>query len=362
MRLPGRKSVRICGPRAERISPAFAHWSKITLTYPFQDSVFGGLSWLAIPSASPASPSSWPSGERADPSSCFTMKAFPIAAATESGTYACKVGAKERRHHHRIPLEHGRREESAKDKTPECTTIRNVRSTQQWALTNRGFVERCARGASCVPHTSCSTACRRIGLDPRKWPLKMTLRRTQLGLVTQYQKDNGFPQRQTSQGSHQPGKEAISWDKKWHSGSQNPFNPEKTAWASCPSTSGEVAAGNPRSRVRVPDPPGGKVAIVGMRAIPDRYRIRLSPMRGFRDRDEIRRHRDTGETVRQPRLPLCRTGRVLRHHKHNPQLILGAGSLKDKNPHYAVTPRPKDAAFFPGRKPGDLDIRESVVF
>ena len=48
MKPRGPKSARITRPASRKdYQPPFAHWSKITLTYPFQGSVFGGLSWLA---------------------------------------------------------------------------------------------------------------------------------------------------------------------------------------------------------------------------------------------------------------------------------------------------------------------------
>ena len=108
----------------------------------------------------------------------------------------------------------------AKDKTPECTTIRNVLSTQQWAFTNRGYLESFRHGAPvCVPHNVMfDHVAAEFGLDPTEVALKNDgCSGHSWDWVTQYQKDNGFPQRQSLKEVIARGKEAIGWDRKWHS-------------------------------------------------------------------------------------------------------------------------------------------------
>jgi xanthine dehydrogenase molybdenum-binding subunit len=56
-----------------------------------------------------------------------------------------------------------------------------------------------------------------FGLDPTEVALKNDgCKGHYWDWVTQYQKENGFPQRQSLREIIKSGKEAIAWDRKWH--------------------------------------------------------------------------------------------------------------------------------------------------
>jgi hypothetical protein len=74
----------------------------------------------------------------------------------ESGTHECKVGAKIDGTIIAYQWNMTGVRNPAIDKTPECTTIRHARGTQQWAFTNRGYLESIGHGApgGSLPHSS----------------------------------------------------------------------------------------------------------------------------------------------------------------------------------------------------------------
>jgi CO/xanthine dehydrogenase Mo-binding subunit len=205
--------------RRDKPQPPFAHWSKITLTYPYQGSWFGGVTWLAY-------------------SVCFIRLAVVLARRAggkpvkllydesqfycngdDSGSYTCKVGAKKdgtitAYHWHTVGMRN-----PAIDKTPECTRIHNIRGTQEWAFTNQGH-HQCFRhgAAACVPHNMMfDRVAAEFGLDPTEVALKNDgCDGHPWDWVTQYQKDNGFPERHSLKEVIDLGKKAIGWDQKWH--------------------------------------------------------------------------------------------------------------------------------------------------
>ena len=107
----------------------------------------------------------------------------------------------------------------AVDKTYECTKIPNIRGTQVWPFTNRGH-QACFRhgAASCVPHNVMfDRVAAEFGLDPTEVALKNDgCQGHDWDWITQYQKENGFPQRHSLKEVIEMGKKAIDWDRKWH--------------------------------------------------------------------------------------------------------------------------------------------------
>ena len=105
------------------------------------------------------------------------------------------------------------------DKTYECTKIPNIRGTQVWPFTNRGH-QACFRhgAASCVPHNVMfDRVAAEFGLDPTEVALKNDgCQGHDWDWITQYQKENGFPQRHSLKEVIEMGKKAIDWDRKWH--------------------------------------------------------------------------------------------------------------------------------------------------
>ena len=348
--------------------PPFAHWSKITLAYPFQGSVFGGLSWLAYSYNFIRLAIKLARRANGSPVKLIYDESNFYCGGDESGNYTCKVGAKK---DGTITAYHwnmvGARN-PAKDKTPECTTIRNVRSTQQWALTNRGFVESVRHGApACVPHNIMfDRVAAEFGLDPTEVALRNDgCSGHDWNWVTQYQKDNGFPQRQSLREVIIRGKEAIGWDKKWHPPGTKQLSGQKMhglgfmsiyEWGA--GLAGILAAGYACLILR-----DGKVAIVGMRCDPgidteSGYRRCVASEMGLKFEDTVIHERRSDNHVYHFAEPGGSYGTI----STTPQLILGARQLKQKILQYAVTSRPKEAAFFPGKKTADLDVRESMVF
>jgi CO/xanthine dehydrogenase Mo-binding subunit len=348
--------------------PPFAHWSKITLTYPFQGSVFGGLSWLAYSFSFIRLAIKLARRANGRPVKLIYDESNFYCGGDESGTYACKVGAKKdgaitAYHWNMVGVRN-----PAKDKTPECTTIRNVRSTQQWAFTNRGYVESVRHGApACVPHNIMfDRVAAEFGLDPTEVALRNDgCSGHNWDWVAQYQKDNGFPQRQSLREVISRGKEAIGWDRKWHPPGTKQLPNRKmhglgfmsiNEWGA--GLAGILAAGYACLILR-----DGKVAIVGMRCDPgvdteSGYRRCVASEMGLKYEDTVIQERRSDNHVYHFAEPGGSYGTI----STTPQLILGARQLKQKILQYAVTPRPKEAAFFPGKKATDLDVRESMVF
>ena len=209
------------------------------------------------------------------------------------------------------------------DKTPECTTIRNVRGTQQWAFTNRGYMESVRHGApACVPHNVMfDRVAAEFGLDPTEVALKNDgCHGHSWDWVTQYQKENGFPERQSLKEVIDRGKKAIDWDRKWHPpGTKQPHGPQDARpRLHVHQRVGQRAGRNPCGRVFLPDA-ARRESRHYRHALRSRYRyrIRFPPLRGCGNGIEVRRYRNTGKALRQQRLPLRGAGRILRHHQHD---------------------------------------------
>jgi xanthine dehydrogenase molybdenum-binding subunit len=348
--------------------PPIAHWSKITLTYPFQGSVFGGLSWLAYSYNFIRLAIKLARRANGRPVKLLYDESNFYCGGDESGTYTCKVGAKKdgtvtAYHWNMVGVRN-----PAMDKTPECTTIRNVRSTQQWAFTNRGYVESVRHGApSCVPHNIMfARVAAEFSLDPTEVALKNDgCHGHPWDWVTQYQKDNGFPQRQSLREVIALGKEAIDWDRKWHlPGARKLVNRKMHGigfmsiqeWGN--GLRGILADGYACLILR-----DGKVAIVGMRCDPgvdteSGFRQCVASEMGLKYEDTVIQERRSDNHVYHFAEPGGSYGTI----STTPQLILGARQLKKKLLQYAVTPRPKGSAFFPGKSPEDLDVKDSMIF
>jgi CO/xanthine dehydrogenase Mo-binding subunit len=348
--------------------PPFAHWSKMTLTYPYQGSVFGGLSWLAYSYSFIRLAVKLAKRANGRPVKLFYDESNFYCGGDEAGTYTCKVGAKKdgtitAYHWNMVGVRN-----PARDKTPECTTIRNARSTQQWALTNRGFMESVRHGApSCVPHNIMfDRVAAEFGLDPTEVALRNDgCHGHNWAWVTQYQKENGFPQRQSLKEVIALGKEAIGWDKNWHPPGTRKLSGSRmhglgfmsiNEWGS--GLQGILAGGYACLILR-----DGKVAIVGMRCDPgidteSGYRHCVASEMGLNYEDTVIQERRSDNHVYHFAEPGGSYGTI----STAPQLILGARQLKQKILRYAVTARPRGGAFFPGKTPEDLDVRDSMIF
>jgi CO/xanthine dehydrogenase Mo-binding subunit len=354
--------------KREDPQPPFAHWSKMTFEYPYQGSTFGGLSWLAYSYSFLRLAIKLAKRANGRPVKLLYDESNFYCGGDEAGTYTCKVGALKdgtitAYHWNMVGVRN-----PAKDKTPECTTIRNIRSTQQWAFTNRGYVESVRHGApACVPHNIMfDRVAAAFGLDPTDVALKNDgCGGHDWNWVTQYQKDNGFPVRHSLKEVIELGKRAIGWDRNWHPpGTKNLVGQKMhgmgfmsiNEWGV--GLAGILAAGYACLILR-----DGKVAIVGMRCDPgidteSGYRGCVASEMGLKFEDTVIQERRSDNHVYHFAEPGGSYGTI----STVPQLILAARQLKQKILRYAVTSRPNSQTFFPDRSPEDLDVKNSMIF
>jgi CO/xanthine dehydrogenase Mo-binding subunit len=361
----------------EKHVPALAEWSKITVTMPFQGCMFGGFSWLAY-------------------STCFTRLAVILARRAEGrpvkllydesghyclgdegGTYSCKVGAQKDGTITAAQWHIVGPRNALMEKTYESTKIPNLHGSNEWPLTNKGHMMCFRHGShSTVPHTVMfDRVASELGMDPIEVALKNDgCRGHDWDWVTRYQKENGFPQRWSLKEVVEKGKRAIEWDKKWHlPGTKKLPNGkmhglgfmeinEWTWWAPTPAMS--YACLMLRN---------GIVAIVGVRSdigsdTESGARHIVASELGLKFDDTViheRRSDNSSFYMWQP-------GGSFSSAFVNTQLVMAARELKKKLLEYAVrsTPAYNASHFFktsqppafPGKKPEDLDIRDSMVF
>ena len=351
--------------------PPMAHWSKVTLTYPYQGSWFGGVTWLAYSAGFVRLAVILARRAGGRPVKLLYDESQFYCNGDEAGTYTCKVGAKRdgtitAYDWHMVGMRN-----PGIDKTPECTRIRNIRGRQSWAFTNQGH-HQCFRhgAAACVPHNVMfDRVAAEFGLDPTE----VALRNDGCGghswdWITEYQKENSFPQRHSLREVIDLGKKAIGWDQKWHSpGARRLPNGRMHGLGFMSIHEWQVGVGSgwapPLACLTLRD---GKVTIVGTRCdmgvdSESGYRQCVAAELGLKYEDtviQVRRSDNNTFLLPGPGGSFGTTGTT-------PQLILAARELKRKILQYAVTPRPmtsRGTQFFPGKRPEDLDIKDSVVF
>jgi CO/xanthine dehydrogenase Mo-binding subunit len=362
--------------RGKRIPP-LAEWSKITATMPYQGALFGGFSWLVYSQS--FTRLAVILARRADgrPVKLFFDDSNLCTLGDEAGTYTCKVGAKKdgtitAMHWHVVGVRN-----SATDKTYECTKIPNIRGSQEWPLVNQGHMICFRHGAhACVPHNvMIDRVAGEFGLDPTEVALKNDgCRGHDWEWVTRYQKDNGFPQRWSLKEVIDKGKAAIDWDRKWHApGTKRLTNGkmhglgfvEINEWAYWPP---EPAMTHASLMLR-----NGIVAIIGVRSdigvdTESGARHIVASEIGLRYEDTVvheRRSDNSSFYMWQP-------GGSFSTAFITTQLVMAAKELKRKILEYAVLPTPayntshffktEQPPAFAGKKPDDLDIKDSYVF
>jgi CO/xanthine dehydrogenase Mo-binding subunit len=206
-------------PAAEGSNSAPSEWRKINLTFPYQGSWFGGLAWLGYSNAFVRMAVVLAKRAGGRPVKLLYDESGFYCGGDEAGTYRCKVGAKK---DGTITAYHwdvvGQRN-PAIDKTHECTKIPNIRGTNSWPLTNKGFTECFRHGAACcVPHNMMfDRVAAEFGLDPTEVALRNDgCKGHDWNYITDYQKKNGFPQRHSLKEVIEMGRKAIDWDRKYH--------------------------------------------------------------------------------------------------------------------------------------------------
>jgi CO/xanthine dehydrogenase Mo-binding subunit len=357
--------------------PALSDWAKITVTMPYQGSFFGGFSWLAY-------------------SACFTRLAVILARRAEgkpvkllydesnhfvlgddAGTYTCKVGAKKDGtitgyHWHIVGARN-----AAVEKTYEATKIPNIRGSHEWGLINKGHLI-CFRHGShaCVPHNVMfDRVAAEFELDPIEVALKNDgCRGHDWEWITRYQKENGFPQRWSLKEVVTKGKEAIGWDKKKHAPGANKLPDGKfhgmgfmqiNCWTwQAPEPAMTYACLMLRN---------GIAAIVGVRSdlgvdSESGARHIVAAELGLKYEDTVVHERRSDVSS----FYMWQPGGSFSTCFINTQLIMAARELKEKILEYAVKRKPayntshyfktEQPPAFPGKKPEDLDIKDSMVF
>lgn len=357
--------------------PALAEWSKITATLPYQGCMFGGFSWLAY-------------------STCFTRLAVILARRAEGrpikllydesthyclgddgGTYSCKIGARKdgtvtaSEWHIMGPRN------ALIEKTYESTKIPNMHGTNKWPLINKGHQMCFRHGAhACVPHgVMFDRVAAEFGLDPTEVALKNDgCRGHDWDWVTRYQKENGFPQRWSLKEVIEKGKAAIGWDKKWHApGTKKLPNGKMHGLGFIEINEWTWQAPEPAMSYACLMLRNGIVAIVGVRSdvgsdSESGARHIVASELGLKFEDTVvheRRSDNSSFYMWQP-------GGSFSSPYINTQLVMAAQELKKKLLGYAVQPMPAYNAShfmktaqppaFPGKKPEDLDIKDSMVF
>lgn len=368
--------IKPTSTREKTISP-LAEWSKITVTMPYQGSLFGGFSWLAY-------------------SACFTRLAVILARRAEgrpvklffddsnfctlgddTGTYTCKIGAKKdgtitALHWHMVGVRN-----PAVEKTYEATKIPNIRGSQEWPLVNKGHMI-CFRHGShcCVPHNVMfDRVAAEFGLDPTNVALKNDgCRGHDWDWVTRYQKENGFPQRWSLKEVIDKGKAAIGWDRKWHApGTKMLPNGKMHGLGFMEINEWTWQAPEPAMTHACLMLRNGIVAIVGVRSdigadTESGARHIVASELGLKYEDTViqeRRSDNSSFFMWQP-------GGSFSTAFITTQLVLAARELKRKLLEYAVKPTPayntshffktEQPPAFPDKRPEDLDIKDSVIF
>jgi len=358
-------------------NPAVTDWAKVTVNFPYQGSWFGGISWLSYSICFVRLAAILAKRADGKPVKLLYDESNFYCSGDEAGTYKCKVGTKKdgtitAYHWHMLGVRN-----PAMIKTHECTSIPNIRGTQEWAFTNIGH-QSCFRhgAASCVPHNVMfDRVSAELGLDPTEVALKNDgCVGHNWDWVTQYQKDNGFPQRWSLKEVIDLGKKAMDWDRKWHTPAVQKLVNGKMHGLGFTSVHEWFWGGNSefsfffRSHACLMLR-NGKVAIVGMRSdmgidAESGFRHCVAAELGMNYEDTVIQERHSDNNSYTFAMPAGSVGIV----NTTPQLVLAARELKQKILQAAVMPRqalpilPAEPAPFPNMKPEDLDIKDSMVF
>jgi CO/xanthine dehydrogenase Mo-binding subunit len=357
--------------------PVFAHWSKITVTFPYQGSWFGGLAWLAYSTSFVRLAAILAKRAVNKPVKLLYDESGFYCGGDEAGTYNCKVGAKKdgtiTAYHWHV---FGARN-PAVDKTYECTKIPNIRGTHVWPFTNKGFQECFRHGAAaCVPHNVMfDHVAAEFGLDPTAVALTNDgCQGHDWDWVTNYQKENGFPQRHSLKEVIEMGKQAIGWDRKWHApGARKLPNGKMHGMGFTSVNEWHWGAGamsfvsNSFACLMFRD---GKVTIVGMRSdmgidTESAYRHCVAAELGMKYEDVLLQERRSDNSAFCLAQPSGSSGTV----NATLQLVYAARELKQQILERAAAPTPgfmfgfgAAPASASAKKPEDFDIKDSMVY
>ena len=352
--------------------------NKINVNLPYQGAWYGGIAWLAYSTAFIRMAAILAKRAQGRPVKLLYDESNFYCNGDDAATYRCKVGAKKdgtitALDWHVI----GPFGELHIDKTHESTGIPNLRNTQEWALINRGHYMCFRHGAHCcVPHNVMfDHVAAEFGLDPTEVALRNDgCQGHDWDWVTRYQKENGFPQRQSLREVIKLGKEAIDWDRKWHPpGARKLPNGRMHGLGFVHINEWSWIAGRQFACLVLRD---GKLTIIGMRAdfgmdTESAYRHCVAAEAGIKYEDiVIQTQRSDANTYR-----LWVPGGSMGISQTTPQLVVAARELKRKILNYAVRPsggmgfppmmrtaRGSGQNVFTGKKAEDLDVKDGFVF
>jgi xanthine dehydrogenase molybdenum-binding subunit len=351
---------------------AIAPWAKMNVTFPYQGAWFGGLAWLAYNSLFIRLAAILARRSNGRPVKLLYDESGYYCGGDEAGTYTCKVGARKDGtiagyHWHMTGIRN-----PAIDKTHECTKIPNIRGTQVWANTNKGYQECFRHGAaSCAPHNVMfDRVAAEFGLDPTE--VAMTndgCRGHDWDFVTQYQKENGFPRIQSLKEVIETGKKAMDWDRKWHAPGAKRLSNGRMHGIGFTSINqwhwgaGRVTVGSYASLIFL----NGQAKIVGMRCdtgadSESGYRHCVAAELGMKYDDVLIQEQTSDFSAFCLAQPSGSGGTV----NATPQLVHAARELKRKILERAViTPMPdskSEKSETSIKSPDELDIRDSMIY
>jgi xanthine dehydrogenase molybdenum-binding subunit len=370
-------------PVADESETAPPKWRKINVMFPYQGSWFGGLAWLGYSNAFVRMAVVLAKRAGGRPVKLLYDESGFYCGGDEAGIYRCKVGAKK---DGTITAYHwdvvGQRN-PAIDKTHECTKIQNIRGTNSWPLTNKGFTECFRHGAACcVPHNIMfDRIAAEFGLDPTEVALLNDgCKGHDWNYITDYQKKNDFPQRHSLKEVIEMGRKAMDWDRKYHApGAKKLDNGRMHGMGFTSVNEWDWGVGLP-----LPSSAGlmlcdGKVTILGLRCdmgtdTESGYRLCVAAESGMKYEDVLIQEQHVDNSAYFLAQPAGASATV----NATPQLIRAARELKKKILERAVRPIPTDlppmlvSILYQGRggspdqnqsrKIEDLDIQDSYVF
>ena len=349
--------------------------NKINVTVPYQGAWYGGISWLGYSTAFIRMAAIIAKRAQNRPVKLLFDESHFYLTGDDAAIYRCKVGAKKdgtitALDWHVV----GPAGELHIDKTHESTKIPNMRNTQEWALINHG-PHICFRHGTqcCVPHNVMfDRVAAEFGLDPTEVALKNDgCQGHDWDWITQYQKENGFPQRHSLKEVIELGKEAIQWDKKRHApGARKLKNGRMHGLGFVHINEWSWMPGRHFACLVLRD---GKLTIIGMRAdfgvdTESAFRYCVAQEAGLRYDDIVLQQQRSDANTYRFWVP----GGAMGITRNTPQLIVAARELKQKIIDYALRP-PSGPMFpgfnpgpgqsaFPGKKAEDLDVKEGFIF
>ncbi len=354
-----------------------AEWSKISVTMPYQGSMFGGFSWLTYSSCFIRLAVILARRANGRPVKLLYEESHHYCLGDDGGTFTCKVGAMKDGtitacHWHVV----GPRN-ALIDKTHESTKIPNLLGSYEWSLVNKGHQMCFRHGAhACVPHNVMfDQVAAELGLDP----IEVALRNDgcqghDWEWVTRYQEENGFPKRWSLREVVEKGKTAIGWDQKWHSpGTRQLPNGKMHGLGFVEINEWTWQAPAPANTLACLMLRNGILAIVGVRSdigsdTESGARHIVAAESGLRFEDTVVQERRSDNSS----FYMWQPGGSFTTAFANTQLVLAARDLKKKILEYAVKPTPpynsshffrtEQPPAFPGLRPADLEIRDSYVF